>query len=269
MAITEANDGGERRPTRATLQRIVAQRAQRYTDIGPDLTPLGSARFRQEGSRLLIAYAQLPLDTMSEAIRRIVSYSSLRGMRAIWTVVPEVAGEEALPKALLAHSFTLDERLILMAREGELHAQINPSVSISRIETWSAMWAYEHGSRRSFYNEQSPEEGMVTARARERWRQQEMGWYRYYAALLDNQIVGGLYVSMWEDVPTLMGVYTLQTARRHGVATTAIARAIHDLIETGRDTYCLYVKEDNPAQRLYNSLGFHTLSIEETYTLGA
>ena len=136
-----------------------------------------------------------------------------------------------------------------MARQGELHAQINPSVSISRIETWSAMWAYEHGSRRSFYNEHSPEEGMVTARARERWRQQEMGWYRYYAALLDNQIVGGLYVSMWEDVPTLMGVYTLQTARRHGVATAAIARAIHDLLETGRDTYCLYVKEDNPAQQ--------------------
>lgn len=268
MAITEANDGEDRLPTHATLQRIVAQRAQRYTDIGPDLIPLGSARFRQEGSRLLIAYAQLPPDTMSEAIQRIVSYSSLRGMRAIWTIMPEVAGEESLPEALLSHSFTLDERLILMARQGELHAQINPSVSISRIETWSAMWAYEHGSRRSFYNEHSPEEGMVTARARERWRQQEMGWYRYYAALLDNQLVGGLYVSMWEDVPTLMGVYTLQSARWQGVATAAIARAIHDLLETGRDTYCLYVKADNPAQQLYDSLGFHTLSIEETYTFG-
>ena len=112
MAITEANDGEESRlPAHATLRRIVAQRAQRYTDIGPDLTPLGSARFRQEGSRLLIAYAQLPPETMSEAIQRIVNYSSLRGMRAIWTVMPEVAGEEALPDALLAHSFTLDERL--------------------------------------------------------------------------------------------------------------------------------------------------------------
>src|SRR5579859_823800 len=107
MAMSEANDGEERLPIHATLQRIMAQRAQRYTDIGPDLTPLATARFRQEGPRLLITSAQLPPDTMGEAIQRIVSYSSLRGMRAIWTVVPEFAGEEALPEALLAHNFTL------------------------------------------------------------------------------------------------------------------------------------------------------------------
>jgi GNAT superfamily N-acetyltransferase len=220
-----------------------------------------------DGPRLLIAYAASTPNFASDAVARVVGYARLRGLRPTWTVTPEIAGEEALPDALRAHGFALDERLILMARQSELRARANPAISISPITTWPIMIAYERGSRRSFYNELNPEDGLVTARARERWRQQDMGWYRYYAATLDNHLIGGLYISLWEEVPTLMGVYTLDTARRQGVATAAMAYAIHDLIQTGRNTYCLYVKDDNPARFLYRRLGFQTLTAEETYTL--
>jgi ribosomal protein S18 acetylase RimI-like enzyme len=268
VAVTEArgSEGGNL-PARDILRRITAQRAQRYTDVGPDLMPFGSARFRLDGARLLVAYASVAPDQANGAVERVASYTRLRGLRAIWTLMSEEPEDEALRVALRAQGFVLDERLILMARQGEMRVRVNPLVSVSPITAWPAMWAYARGSRQAFYNDPSPDDDLVTARARERWRQQDMGWYRYYAASLDNHIVGGLYVSMWEDVPTIMGVYTLDTVQRRGVATTAIAFAVHDLMQVGRNTYCLYVKDDNPAQRLYRALGFQTLAIEETYSL--
>ena len=270
MAVSEATGGpGEGFPARDILRRITMQRSQRYTDVGPDLTPFGSARFRSDGARLLIAYATVTPDQANGAVERVAGYARLRGLRAIWSIISETSEDAALTAALGAHGFTLDERLILMARQGELHTRINSRVSVSPITSWPAMWAYERGSRRAFYDDPAPNDDLVTARARERWRQQEMGWYRYYAASLDNHIVGGLYVSLWEDVPTLMGVYTLETAQRQGVAKTALSYAIHDLAQTGRHTYCLYVKSDNPAQFLYRALGFQTLATEETYILNA
>ncbi len=272
MTVSEANNQSEGFPTHDILRRILAQRAQRYTDRGPDLTPLGSARFRQEGTRLLIADAQLAPDSIREGVARIVSHARQRGMRIVWTVshsMVETAETDALQAALLANGFVLDERLILMARQRELLAYANPAVTINPITSWPVMWAYEHGNRRSFYDDHIPDESIVTARARERWRQQEMGWYRYYAATLNDRFVGGLYISLWEDVPTLMGVYTLNDSRRQGVATAVLARAIHDLLESGRDTYCLYVKEGNPARHLYHELAFQTLSVEDTYVFDA
>lgn len=269
MAVSEANSHSEELPAHDILRRIMLQRAQRYADRGPDLTSLGSARFRQEGTRLLIAYAHFAPVAINEGIARIVHYARLHRMRAVWTVAHNPADREALPEALIANGFVLDERLILMARRNALRTRVNPAVSITPITTWSVMWAYEHGSRRSFYDDHTPDESIVTARARERWRQQEIGWYRYYAASLNDRFAGGLYISLWEDVPTLMGVYTLNDTRRQGVATAVLARAIHDLLESGRDTYCLYVKDGNPAQHLYHELGFQTLGVEDTYILDA
>jgi GNAT superfamily N-acetyltransferase len=270
VATTEesGNEGGEFH-ARDILRRIMAQRVQRYADSGPDLAPIGSARFRKDGTRLLIAYAVVTPGKVDSAVSRVISYTRLHGLRPIWNIISEGTGEEELPNALRARGFTLDERLILMARQGELnaHINVNSAIAISPITTWTAMLAYERGSRRSFYNDPIPEDSLVIARARERWRQQEMGWYRYYAASLDNHLVGGLYVSLWEDVPTLMGVYTLDTARRQGVATTTMASVIHDLTQAGRNAYCLYVKDGNPAERLYHELGFQALATEETYTL--
>ncbi|MFI5277952.1 MAG: GNAT family N-acetyltransferase, partial [Ktedonobacterales bacterium] len=50
-----------------------------------------------------------------------------------------------------------------------------------------------------------------------------------------------------------------------GIATTLLAYASGEIVRSGRDPYCLYVKHDNPAQRLYLQLGFEPLASEETY----
>ncbi|HEV8194437.1 MAG TPA: GNAT family N-acetyltransferase, partial [Ktedonobacterales bacterium] len=88
---------------------------------------------------------------------------------------------------------------------------------------------------------------------------------RYYQAQLHGKVVGGCYVSLFEDVPTLLGVYTLPEARRNGVATAMLTRAVEDSIRTGHQTCCLFVKHGNPAEHLYRQLGFVPLVDEQTY----
>lgn len=269
MAASDLDEDESEIALASILRRITAQRLRRYGDAGPDLAPFGSAKFSVEGSRLLVAYADISATHARGAAGRVLEFSQPRGLRVIWNVVTDGQDGIALSQALRARGFTLDERLILMARQGKLQSRPNPDVSISRIMSWTAMRDYEYGSRRSFYGEDIPDDDLVTARARERWRQQEMGWYRYYTATVRGHFVGGLYVSLWEDVPTLMGVYTLSQARQRGVATSAMAYVIDELIASGRQTYCLFVKDDNPARALYHSLGFRALATEETYQSGS
>lgn len=264
--------GHERRergfPARDLLRRILAQRAQRFTDPGPELTPHGEARYRLEGARLIVGYSQIPAINLSVAINRVIEYVRARGLGAVWNVTSNQPDIEPLTRALVAHGFAFDERLILMARRGPLSAPVNPAITVAPVTNFSAMRQYEYGSRGAFYNDPTPADSMVMARASERWRQQEeRGWFRYYTASVCGTIVGGLYVSRWEDAPTLMGVYTLDSARRQGVATATLTRAIDDLLAAGHDAYCLYVKDGNPARSLYEELGFKALGYEETYLL--
>jgi ribosomal protein S18 acetylase RimI-like enzyme len=250
---------------RDLARRILAQRVSRYGDVGPDLAPVGSARFRHDGRRLLVGYAVAHPGMAGTAVERVRHYAQERGYFLRWTVTPEAAGEEEFPAALLASEFRLDERLILMCRHGAISASANPAVRIALATSFDAIRAYEHGSRRSFYDDDQPDERMVASRAGDRWRQQEQGWYRYYIAIWQQRVVGGCYVTMWEDIPTLMGVYTVAEARNQGIATTLLAHASGEIVRSGRDPYCLYVKHDNPAQRLYLHLGFEPLASEETY----
>lgn len=269
MVTTETDNAQKWPPLNEWVRRIDAQRAQRYPDAGPNLASLGFARFRHERGRVAVAFARFTPTTMLEGIERIVAYARLMSSSITWNV-SDVNGEgKALALALVAHGFALEERLSLMARQGELGARTNPAVIVRPITAWAEMWAYEKGNRQNFYDDLDPDPAVVTARASERWRQQQMGWYRHYVTLMQGENVGGLYVSLWEDVPTLMGVYTSARARNHGAATAGLARVTHDMITAGKSAYCLYVKEGNPARQLYETLGFQFFGDEETYTLGS
>jgi predicted GNAT family acetyltransferase len=72
-------------------------------------------------------------------------------------------------------------------------------------------------------------------------------------------------VSLFEEIPTILGVYTVAEARRHGVATALLDRAIADLAHNGRWISCLFVKHGNPAETLYRQLGFAPLMDEQTW----
>jgi GNAT superfamily N-acetyltransferase len=246
-------------------QRVLTQRMSRFPDAGPQLQPAGEARFRQEGARIRVAYATLKPGMASEAVLRVLRFARARAIGVHWVVVPQRPAEVELPVALARAGFQLLESLLLMAHQGPIVAPPNPAVIISPIVTWQAMLEYEHGSREAFFEDTYPSEHAVLQRARDRWREQEHGWCRYYAALIHGEMVGGCYISLYEDIPTLMGVYTAAAARRQGVATALLARAIQDTIHPGRDLFCLFVRHGNSAEQLYRQLGFVGLCDEDTY----
>jgi GNAT superfamily N-acetyltransferase len=251
--------------TQDVARRILAQRMSRFTDNGPDLRPMGGAHFRHEGARLRVAFASLAPRAAHEAVARVLRYAGSRGFQVHWVVVPERPGEVELPDALAAARFRPYENLLLMAHRGLIAARPNPAIAVSQITTWQAMWQYEYGSRQNFFDDPEPAPAVVSQRARDRWREHEYGWCRYYAATLGGQMAGGCYVSLFEDIPTIMGVYTVPAARRQGVATALLARTVADLTRPDREHCCLFVKRGNPAERLYRELEFVPLLHEDTY----
>lgn len=246
-------------------RRILVQRTERYTDAGPPLDQAGSARFRVESARLRVAYATARQGRAQELVRAVVRYARSHRMQVQWSVVPGRAGEEELQSALLAEGFRMTENLLLMAHEGPIRASVDARIVLTSITTWQAMWLYEFGSRRSFYDDPRPSDPLVSQRAGERWREHERGWCSYFAAFVDGKQVGGCYVSLYEDIPTLMGVYTLAEYRGHGVATAMLAYVVANVIQSGNPIVCLYVEHGNPAEQLYRQLGFVPLLDTQTF----
>jgi GNAT superfamily N-acetyltransferase len=251
--------------THDIIRRVLIQRTERYTDSGPLLPPATSARFRLESSRLRVAYATAPNGESMALVRAILRYAQPRRLQVHWTVVPATPGDGELIPSLLASRFELIENLLLMAHEGPLEAPMPGHVWIAPITTWEGVWNYEVGSRRCFYDDPHPTDERVRHRASDRWREIERGWCRYYAAVVNGMQVGGCYVSLFEDIPTIMGVYTLPEARNQGIATALLIRTVRDIIRPGNEVVCLYVEHGNPAERLYRQLGFAPLIDTHTY----
>jgi GNAT superfamily N-acetyltransferase len=274
--------------TEDILQRILRQRAVRYSESFPALIPLGSARFRQDADRLRLGYATALPGRSDELVARIVTYARSQRLQVEWQVMPERSGESELVPALVAAGFQLSEDLFLMAhaKQPALTPALGASgggptlrnasgdgraaplaATIQPILNWQLMLAYEYGSRLCFYGETQPREMMVSQRATERWHEQQSGWYHYYAAVADNHLLGGCYVSLFEDIPTVMGVYTMPEARKRGVASQLLTRVVADLEVKGHAVCCLFVERFNPAKNLYTDLGFTLLTEVVTYSL--
>jgi GNAT superfamily N-acetyltransferase len=251
--------------TQSIARRILLQRMQRYTDLGPALGSLGKACFRVESSRLRVAYATVSAGRAGDVVDTVQRYARPRHKEVQWQVVPARPGEEELPAALLARGFAQTENLLLMAHRGHIRAPLAASVVVTPITTWQEIWQYEYGSRQAFYDDPHPVHALVNQRASERWHEIERDWCNYYVAWLDGKPVGGGYISLYEDVPTIMGLYTMPEARRRGVATALLARTIADTITVRNDVCCLYVEHGNPAERLYRHLGFFPLLDTQTY----
>lgn len=247
------------------MRRVLLQRMNRFPDAGPDLLPAGGARYRMEGTRIRVGFANIHPGMAAEAVRRVLLFARARRLAVQWVVTPERPGEAELPTALADAGFILGEKLHLMAYEGLMRAHTNPRVQVTPIRTWQEMWQYEFGSRQSFFDDLAPANAIVSARARDRWREQEHGWCHYYIARIDQHIAGGCYISLFEDVPTIMGVYTNRDDRRCGVATALLVRTIADSLRPGHEATCLFVRDGNPAERLYRELGFIPLGEELTY----
>lgn len=253
--------------THDIARRILLQRIGRYTDFGPELGQSGSARFRFETGRLRVAYASARPGKARELVATVQRFAQVRRIQVQWTVVPSNAGEEELSDALSTARFERIEDLRLMAHEGAIAAPpANPHLAIAPIVHWQEMWEYEYCSRICFYGDIHPSDALVNQRASERWNERERNWCRYYVARLGGAIVGGCYISLFEDIPTIMGVCTMPEARGHGAATALLARAMADVISPANPITCLFVERGNPAENLYRKLGFILLIDSQTYS---
>lgn len=254
--------------TQEVTRRILRQRMERYQDTSPALGSLGTARFRSEAGVLRVGFASITSKRATEAVRVVTEFARHHQLQVQWLVVPQRAGEEELAAALTTVGFTLTDDLQLMAHRGPVRAPVeaNAEVDVQHIGTWEAMWRYEYGNRQSFYDEAQPSEAAVTQRARERWHEQERGWCRYFAAFAGGQYAGGCYISLYEDIPTVMGVYTLPQARRRGVARTLLMHVVDEIAVSRGDLCCLLVERGNPAALLYRELGFVALVDLQTFT---
>jgi GNAT superfamily N-acetyltransferase len=240
-------------------RRIVDQRRQRYSDVVPGLAPGGVAHCRLDGLQLRVAFATAGPGRAESLVTGVLRYCALRGLGIYWTVMPARPGEAELPAALLAHAFQREETQRLLAHQGPVAVPCNPRVTIHPIVTWQAMLLYELGSRTAFFDDPHPVPALAEHRARQRLQEQDYGWCRYYAGHLDGRPAGGCYVTLYDDVPTIMGVYTVPAAQRQGVATALVAAAVGELVASRRDVCCLYVHHGNAAERLYQRLGFEPL----------
>lgn len=247
-------------------RRIIAQRQMRYPNTMPGVEAWGTAPCRLDGLRMRVGFATAAPGAATQLTSAVIAYCVPHGLSITWNVIPARAGEEELLPALRAQGFQDEEGQRLMGHEGSLAVAPNPHVRIVPITTWKAMRVYEYGSRTAFFDDPYPERVAVERRAQERMREQQNGWCRYYATLLDGRPVGGCYYTRYEEVPTIMGVYTIAEAQRRGAASTLLAYVIAELMAGGYEACCLYVRHGNPAERLYESLGFVTLLDE--YTLG-
>lgn len=251
--------------TRDLADRILAQRVNRYMDAGPPLAPFGSARFRVEGGRLRVGYAAARPGMAAALVTRVLRYAGERRMQVQWMVVPERAGEEDLCAELESAGFEAIEHLKLMGHSGPVVAPLNPRVQVRPIGNWHEMWAYEQISRQCFYEDARPSDALVSQRAGERWHEQQQGWCRYFQAIVAGQLAGGCYVSLYEDVPTIMGVCTLPHERRQGVATSLLVATVRGALTPANELTCLFVERGNSAENLYRSLGFFPLVETHTY----
>lgn len=264
-AVRNRETPGARMDTQTLARHILVQRMERYTDTGPSLDGAGRACFRRDSNRLRIAYANAHPGAARDMVRSVLRYARPRGLSVQWSVVPELAGESELGSALLMERFHQTEHLLLMAREGPLHVSLPQDVVVQPVRVWDDMRQYELGSRACFYDDPHPSASLLDHRAADRWREHEQGWCRYFVARIGGLHAGGCYVSTWEQVPTIMGVYTMPFARRRGVATALLARAVEETVSPRKPAYCLYVEHGNPAERLYRGLGFQPLVDTDTY----
>ena len=251
--------------TQDVTRRILDQRALRYPSTVPGLNGMGTAPCRLDGSRIQVAFASAQPGRGAKLVSTVLGYCAVRRYQLLWHVMPERPGESELAAALTDLGIRATESQRLMAHEGCIDPAPNPRVAVVPITSQEAMLTYEEGSRVAFFDDPYPIDTLIERRARERMYEQERGWCRYYATYLDGRPVGGCYHTLYEDIPTIMGVYTVASERNQGVAGTLLAHVVNGLWESGSTICCLYVRLGNPAERLYRSLGFVPLLEEHTF----
>lgn len=252
----------------ALAEAVLEQRLDRMTDSGPSLRGVGAARFQISGGTLIVGNAQVRSGRAEEFVERILQFARERWLAITWTLTYG-RDDPQLETVFAQRQFYKRESLRLMGCIGPCHdAPLPLGIQVTPVSTIADMQAYERISSWSFNHQQNPSLDHVAMRGRERWDEQQARWYQYYLGQLRGEPVSGAYVSLWERVPTIYGVATIPPARKQGVAGHVLRYLVRDTLQGGFAWTCLYVAIGNPAEMLYQSLGFTGLLDQTTYQWG-
>lgn len=252
----------------ALTDAVILQRQERMIDSGPSLRGIGSAHFQHSGTLLYVGGITAKPGKEQEMVARVIRYAISHWMTISWTVIAE-REDHAIAKALQQAGFSVYESLRMMGRIGPL---VEPQhhlsdIAVKPVTSIEEMQEYERISAWGFNNQTNVSREYLSLRARERWHEQQSQWYQYYAGKIQDIIISGAYVSLWERVPTIYGVVTAPTARNRGVAGQVMVRLVEDTLTRGFPWTCLYVAVGNPAEQLYRNLGYTPLLHLTTYQL--
>lgn len=84
---------------------------------------------------------------------------------------------------------------------------------------------------------------------------------RMYVVRVQEKIVGHSYWSSYLDKPCIFSIYVLKEYRHKGFATAMMSRMEEDIMEGGNNVVTLSTLETNPAQHLFDSLGYVRVGI--------
>jgi ribosomal protein S18 acetylase RimI-like enzyme len=199
-----------------------------------------------------------PLDAIPSALADLRRIFAERGL------TPEIEFNEPLfpelPPILQRTGFMLDNREPLLVLEpADFRPETNPAVHVRFLQPDDAeadLIAYRAIFNAVLLDRPRP----PTLKGIARLRQEiEQGQGRCHAqATLDGRPVGIGFVSAADGVAELTRVGTVPEARRQGVAATLTGFIVDDRFRAG-DTLAWLTASGEPAQRLYQKLGFRLL----------
>ena len=170
-----------------------------------------------------------------EAVARVVEFARQRHLQVQWLVVPQRPGESELIAALQDSGFDLAEDLLLMAVPLEEERRARGRRRALRPTGGSTRYLPGHDPAIAHRTRCSPTSTAVDCASTAKVTRGDHGKPARHGALagaagglvsllrrcVGRRLVGGCYASLFEDIPTVMGVYTMPDVRHQGVARAA------------------------------------------------
>ncbi len=80
-------------------------------------------------------------------------------------------------------------------------------------------------------------------------------------AEVDGNIVGHGYWSLYEEKPSVYSIFVLKSYRGQGIGKTLMTAIEASVVESGFDLITLSTLESNPAQHLFDQMGYQRLNV--------
>lgn len=86
---------------------------------------------------------------------------------------------------------------------------------------------------------------------------------KMFVASVNSDLVGHTYWSILDGNPCIYSIYISENSRKLGLATRLIKKAEEQICEMGYHTVTLSTLVTNPAQNVFNKLGYEVTSIKD------